>query len=170
MHKHTIINPQTNDRSMTEDHEFQPYGKEIPYKVPGDFFKTISEKTLLLARERDKNRRKNRIIWNTVAVAASVAAVFVLSFLIQDDQIKPKSVQTTLETKTTPGSYLPHEQKIIHQRAGKETKEMIPVGAPASRMAENELLSDVLADLTDEELRQMTAMIKTDPFTAEPPQ
>lgn len=132
---------------MTEDHEFQLYGKEIPYKVPGDFFKTISEKTLLLARERDKNRRKNRIIWNTVAVAASVAAIFILSFLIQDDQIKPESVQTTLETK-----------------------EIIPVGAPASRMAENELLSDVLADLTDEELQQMTAMIKTDPFTTEPPQ
>lgn len=132
---------------MTEDHEFQLYGKEIPYKVPSDFFKTISEKTLLLARERDKNRRKNRIIWNTVAVAASLAAIFILSFLIQDDQIKPESVQTTLETK-----------------------EIIPVGAPASRMSENELLSDILADLTDEELQQMTAMIKTDPFTTEPPQ
>jgi hypothetical protein len=155
---------------MTEDREFQLYGKEIPYKVPNDFFKTIPEKTLLLARERDKNRRKNRIIWSTVAVAASLAAVFALDFLVQEDQMKPESVQTTLETQTTPGSYLPFEQKIIHQSSGKETKEMIPVGAPASRMSENELLSDVLADLTDEELQQMTAMIKTDPFTTEPPQ
>ena len=77
--------------NTVEDNEFQKIGKKTPYNTPDGFFEQISEKTLQKAKQREKGRRSNLILWRTVAVAASLAALFLIGYLISDPVLKPES-------------------------------------------------------------------------------
>jgi hypothetical protein len=148
-----------------EDDEFQEIGKETTYKVPDGFFENISEKTLLKAKEREQNREKIRVLWRTVAVTATMAAMVLLGYFIFEPDNKP-ATNLIVQNKQPVEQPVIHEQEISKQPEVAEVKKTEP---EKTNLKENstEVLSDVLTDLSDEELLQLAAMIKTDPFISE---
>ena len=150
---------------MKYDNDFDEMLKRSLYKVPEGFFEQVSEKTLLKAKQREKQRRMIRITLGTFAVAASLTAIAFLGYYRTDSKRiesisivmdkngdKKQSVrQTEVIGKPTNVSGL---GKVKHLRT--ETKEIKP-----------EELSDVLPELTDDELLQVAAAYKSDPFIDE---
>lgn len=155
--------------NMQENNEFPGNGKKTPYKVLDGFFETISEKTLLKAKQREQSRSKRLVIWRTMAVAASLAAIVFIGYNISNPELKPQSTLIVLDDQ-------PVEQQVIkNQEAAKEPKvteikKVVTEKVPENIIADEtnaEEISDVLADLSDEELLQLAAMFKTDPFISE---
>lgn len=146
---------------MERPDEFQEIGKKLPYSEPVGFFDGLSEKTLGAAKSR--NRTRKLILWRSVAVAASLIAVVLLGFLFQEttESVVVREIQNVSE----PVVQEPEQQVEEPQIAAEVKKEI--VAAPVILPSEGENVSDVLADLTDEELEQLAAMIKTDPFIEE---
>ena len=155
---------------MRDDNEFQIVGKKTPYKVPGDFFEKISEKTLLLAKLQDQKLRKNRVLWRTVSVAASLAAALFLGYMILYPGTKPESNMLVQEKQSTGQQLNRQKQEISEQSTVPLLSIAEPEKVPAKKITatdQTDDLSAVLADLTDDELQQMVAMLKTDPFISE---
>lgn len=65
---------------MAEDLEDFKIGKKLPYRVPDDFFSTIPDKTLRLAKERASLNRKKVVAFRafTLLAAAATILLFVL--------------------------------------------------------------------------------------------
>lgn len=150
--------------------EFKGIGKKMPYKAPDDFFERAALKTFQEAKRRERESHKTIYLWRSVAVAASLAAIgFVGYFLLNNDakpetQIvvqdstpvaqpikEPEVVQPSVDT-------LPAEEMIMPEKTLRPT---------AATEGPNENMDELLADLTDEELLQMAALIKSDPFEVE---
>jgi len=150
---------------MKQSEDFPGIGKKLPYQVPNDFFDQISAKTLERAKQQKRSQAKRLIIWRSVAVAASLAAVVFLGFLIQDNQkadeivtaqkIKPET--TIISEQNQPIRELPVVEPAKNDVSEKH--------APETKSTED--MNEVLADLSDEELMQLAAMYKADPFTDE---
>ena len=96
---------------MKVDNEFQEIGKRIPYEVPEDFFEKITEKTLQQAKLRDQKHRKNRILWQTMSVAASLAAALLLGYMILYPDMKSESNQLAMQSQ-------PIGQQLNHKKQG----------------------------------------------------
>ena len=141
---------------MSEDIEFHEIGKNTPYKVPGGFFENISEKTLQRSKERAQKYRKRIVLWKSMAVAASLAAVILIGYFILDFGIKQDSKQIVQDKQ-------PFEQKIIKQKQESIYKKTVP-GKMIAGENNTEGLGDVLHDLSDEELLQIAAVYNSDPF------
>lgn len=147
---------------MKEDNEFQKIGKNIPYKAPDGFFELVSEKTLLKAKQREKNRKKILVLWRTLAVAASLAAVVWLGYFIQDTGLKQVSNPIVQNEQQTI-----QKQEVVRQPVINEIIKSEAEKVPEKTIVEEnntEVVSDVLAELTDDELQQLATMYKTDPF------
>ena len=151
--------------STIEDNEFQGIGKKNPYKVPDGFFENISEKTLLKAKEREQNHGKSRALWRTLAVAASMAAMVLLGYFIFEPDNKP-ATNLIVQNKQPVEQQIIQKQKISKQPEVAEVKKAVPEKT-VSDASSTEVVGDILADLSDEELLQLAAMIKTDPFISE---
>jgi anti-sigma-K factor RskA len=154
---------------MDESNEFHEIRKNVPYKIPAGFFEKVSEKTLLKAKQREQLRKNKIMIWRTVAVAASLAAVFFLGYFIPDHDIKLKSNPIVIDNTSV-------EQQIIQNREITEQITVTEIGktdpekVSEKKNAEEtdaEEIDDVLAELSDEELMQLVTMFKTDPFISE---
>lgn len=147
--------------------EFKGIGKRLPYKAPDDFFEHAALKTLQEAKRRERESRKTIYLLRSVAVAASLAAIgfagyFMLNrdalpetqIVVQDGKhevrpaIEKEVVQPSADTLPAKESITP--EKVEQQAVAKEEP--------------NENMDELLADLTDEELLQMAALIKSDPF------
>jgi hypothetical protein len=144
---------------MKEDIEFHEIGKNTPYKVPDGFFENISEKTLQRSKEREQKHRKKIVLWKSMAVAASLAAVISIGYLILDFGIKQDSKQIVQEKQQ-------FEQQIINQKQESIPKKIVP-GKVITGENETEGLGDVLHDLSDEELLEIAAVYNADPFIGE---
>jgi hypothetical protein len=161
----------TNNNQMEEYNEFRQFGKETPYTTPTGFFETFSEKTLQKAITRKQNSRKIYIRRLIFSAAASIALLVYsgIHFIWKSDstpaiklivQDTLHSVQPIFQANTA----MPKERTVIGAKKtsiGKEIMKKIEVPEKA------EALKDVLTDLTDEELQQIAAMYKTDPFINE---
>jgi len=108
------------------------------------------------------------VLWRTVAVAASLSALAFLGYFMFEPE-KPELHQIVQEKQ-------PVEQQIIQKQETPkqpevaEIKKAIPEKAPETIIAKEnntEEIGDVLADLSDEELLQLAAMYKADPFISE---
>lgn len=150
---------------MKEDIEFQEFGKKLPYKVPDDFFEKLPGKTLLEARKREQRSRRKIIALRTIAVAASLVAVAFLGYLKFGPE-KPEPVQTA-EVVTTPSHLQPLQNVDTTLKSPVIAEQKTDVAAPAEKAKPDENLSDVLADLSDDELLQLAAMYKSDTFLNE---
>lgn len=157
---------------MKEDIEFQGIGKRTPYKAPEGFFETISEKTLQRAKLRAQHQRKNLSLWRTMAVAASLAAVVMLGYYMSEPEPTPKTAMIEMKKQADiQQSNLP-KQEIAKISTVPVPKKAIAVKVKEEKVKEkkvsekndSEILVDVLADLSDEELSEMDAMYKTDPI------
>ncbi len=150
---------------MKKDTEFQEIGKETPYRVPAGFFEQVSEKTLLKAMQREHDRKRTLALVRSFAVAASLAALVFLGYL----KFGPEKPDINLSVKVEhPETKQPVEQslEIAKQPALAEIPNAVPEKS-ISKQEENEEMSDVLADLSDDDLAQLAAMYKSDPFLGE---
>ena len=153
---------------MKTDIGFEEIGRQTTYKVPGGFFERISSDTLLKAKQRDQKRSKNRMIWQTIAIAASLMTLLYFTYsgpeplktglnqiaLDDDSKIKP----TVNASETISNSVLVAESTdfVIRKRMRIENPFVE--------------LSTVLSEMTDEDLQQMATMYKNDLFLGESPQ
>lgn len=149
---------------MEPTDEFLDFGKKLPYQEPTDFFEQFSEKTLQQAKRREQSRRKTVALWRTVAVAASLSALALLGYYLFEPE-KPE-LQRIVQEKQPVEQLQVKNQEIIKQPEVAETKKAIPEKV-VEKESNTEEISDVLADLSDEELLQLAAMYKTDPFISE---
>lgn len=155
---------------MQEDIKFKEIGKKTPYKVPDGFFEQVSEKTLLKAKKREQNRRKNLVLWRTMAVVASLAAIFILGYFIPRLDLKPDSNRIAQDNQPSEQPMIQQKQQITIISSVAEKKKVVPekvTEKPIIVENDTEDVSDVLAELSDEELLQLSVMYKTDPFIAE---
>ncbi len=153
---------------MKTDIGFEGIGQKTTYKVPDGFFERISSETLMRAKQREQKRKANRVIWRTIAVAASLVAMVYFTYfrseplksdqnqIVLDDQSKAK--ETVNPSETIPKSILVAESTniAIHHKVRIEN----PVVE----------LSTVLSEMTDEDLQQLATMYKNDLFLGESPQ
>lgn len=154
---------------MSENIEFQGIGKNMHYKAPAGFFEQVSKKTLLKAKHREHRRRKKMVFLKTVAVAASLAAVFFIGYFMPDRDIKLKSNPIVMDNQLFEQQIIKN-QEITKQTAVTEIKKADTEKVPERIIAKEtdaEEIGDVLADLSDDELLQLAAMFKTDPFISE---
>jgi len=147
---------------MKMDTDFDEMFKKSLFKVPEGFFEQISEKTLAKAKLREQNHRRILIALGTFAVAASLSAVALLGYY--------SSNSGNPETKTFVQQKQPEVKDISQQPeingkqiACAERKKGDTVKA-IIREIKTEELSDVLPELTDDELLELSALYKTDPF------
>jgi len=153
---------------MEPTDEFWDFGKKMPYQEPSGFFEGLSEKTLQQARQREQSRRKSLILWRTVAVAASLSALAILGYYLFEPE---KSVNNPIVLEQQPVEpQVIQEPEIIKQPEVSEIKKAIQEKVPETFVVKEnntEEIADVLADLSDEELSQLAAMYKADPFISE---
>jgi len=149
---------------MEPNDEFPEIGKRMPYRAPDDFFENVASKTLLEAKMRERKSRHTVYLWRSLGVAASLAAVGLVGYFMFQNNIKSE-VQVVVQDNK------PAEQKVEEKIAIQKPSEILVVQkAPQKNVAEEkqtENVEEILADLTEEELLQIAAMIKTDPFSGE---
>jgi hypothetical protein len=142
----------------------------MPYSVPDGFFNRITEKTLVEARLREKARRKHILIWRSMAIAASLTALIATGYLLINF-LQPGKTEQAVQNMN---SGLQEEVKIEEFR---EVTDSIPVkndyadkiteSKSTNRSMDEEGINDVLTSLTDEELLELAALIKSDMFIEE---
>ncbi|MEI6139247.1 MAG: hypothetical protein WCP85_08280 [Mariniphaga sp.] len=153
---------------MKTDIGFEEIGQKTTYKVPDGFFERVSSDTLIKAQQREQKRKTNRVIWRTMAVAASLLALLFFSYyrpepVISDTNLVSFDGQSKLNLKVNPSESISNPilvaestGMVIHKKLKME-----------SSVAE---LSTVLAEMTDEDLQQLATMYKNDLFLGESPQ
>jgi len=150
---------------MKQSDEFPEIGKKLPYQEPKDFFDQISAKTLERAKQHKRGQEKRLIFWRSVAVAASLAAIVFLGFLIQNSG-RPDEIVNVQEMQADTSIISGQNQQMKKLPIVEHVKNDVAVkSAPEIKSTED--MNDVLADLSDEELMQLAAMYKADPFTDE---
>lgn len=153
---------------MKSNNEFDKIGKKTTYQVPDGFFEQVSERTLLKAKKQEENRRKNLIIWRTVALAASLLSFAMLGYYMTNSE-KPET--TPIAQQLQPTTKQPIDQSKIIPVPSKVTeikRGVLQTTNPKENYIEE--LSTVLSDMTDDELLQLAAMYKSDLFIGESPQ
>ncbi|MBW8325611.1 MAG: hypothetical protein K0M50_12675 [Prolixibacteraceae bacterium] len=161
------MNKDIND--MKQPDEFPGIGKKLPYSEPVGFFERFSEKTLEQAKLREQNRKRSLVLWRTVAVAASVSALALLGYFMFEPEL-PESPQIVQEKQPVEQPLIKEPEIAKQPEIGTEIKKMATEKVPEKFIAEEkdmEEIGDVLADLSDEELQQLAAMYKADPFISE---
>ena len=153
---------------MKTDIGFEEIGQKMTYKVPDGFFERVSSDTLIMAQQREQKRKTNRVIWRTMAVAASLLALIYLSYfrlepVISDTNLVSFDGKPKLKLKVSPSESVSNPilvaestELVIHKRMKSDS----PVVE----------LSTVLAEMTDEDLQQLATMYKNDLFLGESPQ
>jgi hypothetical protein len=156
---------------MKPDNEFQQIGKEIPYKTPPGFFESVCEETLQKAILSKQNHRRNNNRRMIFSVAASTAILWFLGYQwMIYPQNKPGSNLLSQETQSAGQTIIQKKAVSADQIAAKEiikTFSSRPTARIVSESLQTDGLNDVLSEMTDEELQQMVAMYKTDPFHEE---
>jgi len=156
---------------MKENSEFRQIGKEVPYKAPAGFFESITENTLQKAILREQMHRKNNIRRIVFSVAASTVILLFLGYQWMNYPVD-QSVSNLPSQDTQPARQTIIQKKPVpmNQIAAMETLKVQLDQSPARTLTEftkAEGLSDVLTEMTDEELQQMAALYQTDPFSEE---
>jgi len=147
---------------MNKNTEFEKIGRKSIYKVPEGFFEQVSEKTLLMAKQREQNHRKMIIKLRTFAAAASLLAFALIGYFM----LKLETKQIVQVKQTEVKQEVPKTAEIGTQITLAETMKVKPVKTIAKATSPEEL-TDVLADLSDDELLEMAAVYKSDPFIEE---
>ncbi len=161
------MNKDTNDMKQLD--EFPGIGKKLPFREPVEFFERFSEKTLQQAKFREQNRKRSLVLWRTVAVAASITALALLGYFMFEPELT-KSPQIVQEKQPVEQPIIKEHEMAQQPEIGTEIKKQDAEKVPAKFVAEEEdteEIGDVLADLSDEELLQLAAMYKADPFMSE---
>ena len=156
---------------MKELNEFRHIGKEMPYKTPPGFFETVSESTLQKAILREKAHKKDNLRRLIFSVAASLALLLYLGFHFVGNKVAYSDSILIAQDSMPIAKQIHHEKmEIPTAKSGLSTKKLNSGKISEKRLAvsaKNEALSDVLSDLSDDELQQIAAMYTADPFINE---
>jgi cell division protein FtsL len=137
--------------------EFEKFRNHNPYKVPDGFFGNITKQTLEKARQRERfsKIRKMRIVFSA---AASVIILVVVGSVIFN-QTK-KDTQTALVQPVTEEIILEEIQpeEIFVSDSDEISKHENMEAEPSENVSEN-LLDNLIAGLSDEDLQQLEAVI-----------
>jgi hypothetical protein len=156
---------------MKEDTEFSHIGKGNPYAVPAGFFEDISEKTLQKAIMREHIHRKSNIRRIVISVAASVTVLLFLGYQFgKFPEEKTLSDQLEHELKPSGQTIIQKDTVSPGQIAQRETILTSPSKTPIKKITEStktEGFSDLLSDMSDDELLEVAALVNTDPFIDE---
>ena len=152
-------------KKMKEDIEFEEIGRKMPYKVPKGFFDKISQKTLLLAKQRECKSKKIVMALRTFTVAASFSALALLSYFMMEKE-KPMTTLIVAQKQTVVKDTIRQEDVIVKQIAISKPKKVAPVKIVAKEIHQEEI-TDVLSELSDDELLQLASVYKSDPFIEE---
>jgi hypothetical protein len=151
---------------MKEEDEFQGIGKRTPYTAPEGFFERISETTLQKAKQSEDHRRKNLVLWRTIAVAVSLTGISLFGYYSWESN----KIETKIVAKQEkPGDSVQSIQQLqisAQQPIVAEIRKVEPAKTIGKEKSQ-ENLNDVLVDLSEEELLQLVAIYKTDPFISE---
>lgn len=151
------------------ENDFEKFRHSNPYKVPDGFFENISKQTLEKAhqRERFNKVRKMRIIFSAAASAIVLIAVGYLFINQNEKETATIPVQAVTEERISEEI---HPEKILSADSGEltqndniETKqpEKIPGNAP------DDLLDNLIAGLSDEDLLQLETAINEELLISE---
>jgi hypothetical protein len=151
---------------MKENDEFQGIGKLTHYKVSDDFFEHISEITLLKAKQREQNRRKSMVLWRSVAVAASLIGIALFGYYNWDTS-KTETKIVAVHEKTSDSVQSIHQLQSTTKQPIVAVIRKIESEKSIGKDKNPENLNDVLVDLSEDELQQLVAIYKTDPFISE---
>ncbi len=156
---------------MEKEHDFQKIGKRTTFTVPDGFFEIVTYKTLQKAKKREQSLKRGRFLWKTLAMAASlIAFIYVGFYHSQFTERKLKSTSIENNELLAISSKKPIKQENITPLSVVETTKVTPDNSQArskAKFSEPEILSDVLAELPDDELMQMATLLTTDPFIDE---
>lgn len=150
---------------MEKETDFEKFREQKPYKVPDGFFENITKRTLEKARHR-KQVSKVRKMLVVFSAAASVIILVAVGWVFIN-QTK-KGTETALVQPVT-------EEKIFEEiqaeeifmndsveiQTGMETELEPPVSEPEN------LLDNLIAGLSDEDLQQLEAVIQEELFITE---
>jgi hypothetical protein len=149
---------ETDSKNTGGFDDFSKFGKRLPYDVPADFFNEFPAKTLELAKVQN---RKPRIatIWYW-GVAASVLVLVALGFWVSMNSEKVMVTEVKRSEVSVPSGQVQENKPVAFPN--ETTKPVQKTEMPKPEIKET--LNDILADLSDEDLNQLDAMIKTDMF------
>lgn len=162
---------ETKQNNMNQPDDFPGIGKRLPYQTPDGYFDGLPEQTLEIARQRSYNRNSLKIVWRTIAVAASVAAVVLLVLIVPDRATIPQPVaeNKSVEVEVPAVQEKPALEEpapVVTEKVNEKPEQA--TGNETENPAQNEEnVSDVLADLSDDELIQLASMMQADPFLEE---
>jgi hypothetical protein len=157
--------------NMQDHDEFQLIGKKIPFEVPSGFFESFSENTLKRVITREHIHKRNNIRRLILSVAASIALLFYVglhfnqnSEAIKDNDLIVDRSQPINQSPTQIIGETPKQRKIRGLNIVVPEK----INEKELKTQEiNEVLKDVLSDLTDDDLQQIAIRYKTDAFINE---
>jgi hypothetical protein len=149
---------------MDENIDFEEIGKRNIYEVPEGFFEKISETTLQKAKEREKKHRRTVVLRRIVIITVSMAAMILIGIFLPVFNRKADTKMVAYEVK--PVMKTAPQTKILPAPVT-EKKEIRDVEDQVAVVENTEKVSDVLADLTDEELSQLSGQLETDQFMDE---
>ncbi|MCE5347530.1 MAG: hypothetical protein LLG13_14770 [Bacteroidales bacterium] len=154
---------------MNSESEFQKVGKKMPYSVPEGFFDQITGRTLVKARQREKIHRKTVLMWRLAAVAASVAVLFALGYLVLSPLPEKNCEQTAQQMPSMlQPEVISQSPKVTAESQPKE--DFVPVITDKEEITvspESEEINDVLSALSNDELLQLAILYKSDIFLEE---
>ena len=150
---------------MKNDKEFDEKLRKSLYKVPEGFFEQVSEKTLSKAKQREQRRRTFLITLGTFAVAASLSAIALLGYFRHGSE----KIETTsiVQGKKAEIQQSVRQTEVIGKPADMSGIKKVLPSKTVVKESKPEDLSDVLPELTDDELFQVAAVYKSDPFIDE---
>lgn len=151
---------------MKNEAEFKAIGKKMPYKTPPGFFDRISEETLQKAKQKEMEQRKIRRLWRTVSVAASIAAIVFLGYVMLEPESRQKSNLLVQRMKQSGLRIMKSKRNQVQTPKDTGIRYLIP-SDQGDNATDAEVISDALADMSYDELSQMAAMFQTDPFLNE---
>jgi hypothetical protein len=170
---------------MKEEFDFEKIGKQTPYKVPPDFFNTVTENTLAEAESRVKENRRNIFrIWPSISVAASFLLLLIAGYFIFTNKTEEKGKMAQIVHSKTPDIILPEVTDTLKPRAVQQNpaayakaepekqKEQSPVVAKIEKQQithapKQETLDEILAGITDKELLELAALAETELYVYE---
>jgi proline dehydrogenase len=147
------------------DKDFNKIGKDSHYSVPDGFFEQVSELTLIKAKQRENKHRKIQIVLRGFAVAASLSAIALLGYFMTNPE--KQEVRQFVKQEQHDASRPNRQKEVKGEQIPSSWKKRVAEGKPIVREIKHETLSDVLPDLTDDELLQMAVLYRTDPFIDE---
>jgi len=138
--------------------EFEKFRNYTPYKVPDGFFGNITKLTIEKARLRKRNIRvRNMLV--TFSVAASIIILVAVGSLFLNQT--PKGNETDFAQPLTEEMVFEEIQpEDIFKTDPVENSEVEIMEEEQAENVPEDLLANLIAGLSDEDLRQLEAFIK----------